>query len=280
MIEKDFNFNMVQNHISKILKKDIYINRNFSGCPHCNCQSFIKYGFFKGIQRYKCKCCKKTFSTVTNSIYSYSKKTLLCWLKFYEFTLEQQSLRYCSKKLNISLITAFNWRHKILRSLYHYESNKRLSNTVTIGKKFIKENFKGCRNITSSNRDFLWIFGAKDTSSSILIKQICRNMFDKIAFQKEFADKIDINAYVFTHGDRYISLFANLHNKKIKGSITFRTEAEYTSFFLLKVSSWLKKYNGVASKYLNNYLQLFKLFYTSNPLNSIILLYYSANYPL
>ena len=45
-------------------------------CPYCECTEFIKFGIYKGIQRYKCKntICGKTFTNDNNNQFRYSKK--------------------------------------------------------------------------------------------------------------------------------------------------------------------------------------------------------------
>ena len=44
-------------------------------CPHCHSSHIIKYGKDKhGNQRFYCKECHKSFSPMTNTLFSYSKK--------------------------------------------------------------------------------------------------------------------------------------------------------------------------------------------------------------
>ena len=77
MIKYDFDFIKSNEYSNKILKKELYDNKNiakYSNCPHCHGKNFIKFGKYNGIQRYRCKTCKKTFSNTTNSIWKYSKK--------------------------------------------------------------------------------------------------------------------------------------------------------------------------------------------------------------
>ena len=38
-----------------------------SECKHCNSQSYYKWGQESGIQRYKCRKCKKTYNQLTNT---------------------------------------------------------------------------------------------------------------------------------------------------------------------------------------------------------------------
>ena len=74
MIQEDNNFEKLRRHTGYLLKYDIYKNRYIKECSNCNEKSYIKFGKYKWIQRYKCKSCKKTFSKTTKALWSYSKK--------------------------------------------------------------------------------------------------------------------------------------------------------------------------------------------------------------
>ncbi|WP_297417493.1 transposase [Clostridium sp.] len=76
-------------HTNEVLKKNIYKNLNIRCCPICGSEIYIKYGSYKGIQRYKCKKCNKTFSNTTNSLWSYSKKNPKLWIEFLELMIEK-----------------------------------------------------------------------------------------------------------------------------------------------------------------------------------------------
>jgi Transposase and inactivated derivatives len=114
LIRKKVKAKKFKFHINEFIKDSLYKNKKIDSCPICGGKKYIKHGTYKGIQRYKCKECMKTFSTSTNSLWSYSKKDLNIWIKFIELMIKRRSLRFCAKKLNINLATAFYWRHKIL----------------------------------------------------------------------------------------------------------------------------------------------------------------------
>lgn len=61
-------------------------------CAHCKNDSIVRFGKYKGCQRYKCNDCGKTFSDLTNSPLQgthYHEK----WAKFIECVLQGMSLR-------------------------------------------------------------------------------------------------------------------------------------------------------------------------------------------
>ena len=93
--------------------------KNKSLCPYCKGEKVIKYGFYNGIQRYKCKNeeCGKTFNNDINNPFRYSKKFKKMWEKYFEVFIKGVSLRECALRMNITLVTAFFWRHKSCKNL-------------------------------------------------------------------------------------------------------------------------------------------------------------------
>lgn len=86
-------------------------------CPHCKSTNFIKNGKTKDKQRYICKECDKTFVNTNNTIFYGVKKDTSVWQKYIHCMIEKYSLRKTAEICNISLPTAFVWRHKILDAL-------------------------------------------------------------------------------------------------------------------------------------------------------------------
>ncbi|WP_238917164.1 hypothetical protein [Clostridium sp. YIM B02555] len=178
--------------------------------------------------------------------------------------LERKSLRFCAEKLEISLVTAFYWRHKVLQGLNNESVPSNLSGDVHIAKKLIPENFKGSKNITINVRHNIWVVAAKSGENSIIAKPISRCHWHLPSFNKKIYYLIDEKAYIVPYGDRYISLVAKAHNKKRTKEV--QNDKIIWSFQII-LEKWLKRYHGVASKYLEKYLSLFILFLTKKEIN-------------
>lgn len=261
MIKEDTELVKLEAHIKHVLKKDFYRNRIVECCPACTCKEYIKYGSYNGIQRYRCKECGKTFSNTTNSLYSYSKKNLKLWIEFAELMIEKKSLRFCAETLNISLVTAFYWRHKILHSLSLNSTPNMLKGIIYISKTVILENFKGCRNLETDyerdRRKNVWIFGAKGDEDSMFVKPVFKVWWDLPIFREKVYSKIEKNSYLVSYGDTYLSAIAKKHNKK---RVLQVNHDDRLRFFILNLKNWLAVYHGVATKYLQRYLSFFVLF--------------------
>ena len=125
-------------------------------CPHCeskevkrNGNKTLKSG--EKLQRYKCNNCNKTFTDNTNTILAYSKKSDR-WLEFIEYSLEGLSLREIAKRMgDISYVSLFYWRHKLLKSLNSMFKNK-LTGIIKIDETYFLQSNKGDKNLTRSPR--------------------------------------------------------------------------------------------------------------------------------
>lgn len=263
-----------------MLKKDFYKTRFVDCCPECNSKKYVKYGFYNGIQRYICKDCKRTFSRTTNSLWSYSKKDASTWIKFIELFLETKSLRFCAKKLGISLVTAFYWRHKILYSLTLDDINlKNLKGTIHIGTAPVKENFKGCRNLENNieetclsdslnltdkfvsrdtRRDTIWIVAATEADNRMFAKPVFKDNCNMRIFNEKVYAEIDKDSYIVAYQNSYLKAIARRHNKlqKLYTKTHINEEAIdlRIKYFRPNLKSLLCRFHGVATKYLQRYL--------------------------
>ncbi len=107
--------------------QEISERKNKSGyqCPDCESEHIVRFGKYSTIvdgetvkkQRYRCKACKKTFTDLTNTVL-YRTRRLNQWMKFIECMIEGYSLRKSAVLIgNITHVTLFYWRHKLLSSL-------------------------------------------------------------------------------------------------------------------------------------------------------------------
>lgn len=257
LIREDIELKKLKLYIEDLLKRNLYKDKQVQCCPACGNNDYIKYGSYKGIQRYKCKECLRTFSKATNSLWSYSKHDASKWIEFLELMIEKKSLRYCAKKLEINLATAFYWRHKILHGLTLNTLPNKLNGDIYIGKTLIRENFKGCRNINTDIRQNIWVVGAKGSDDSMLIKPISKHFWNLKSFNKRIYSEIAEKSYIVPYGDRYISLIAKAHNKKIIKQTSDETRIK---FLRNNINVWLRTFCGIATKYLEEYLTFFILF--------------------
>ena len=128
---------------------------NNKKCPYCDSNKIIKFGFYKGIQRYKCNNdeCGRTFSGDSNNPFRCSKKFKDNWEEYFNLITKGLSLRECAKKMNITIVTSFFWRHRFLNDLKERNYIAKIGSYVELTKMVTLENFKGDRKYHGEKRD-------------------------------------------------------------------------------------------------------------------------------
>ena len=246
-------------------------------CPYCNSNKICKNGsnHSKGvrIQKFKCNNCNKNYTIKTNTIFYYTHKNIEIWQEYIELFSQGLSLRKIVEKMNkkINLKTAFFWRHKILKVLTQKDDNNKLGGIIEADETFFEESQKGSRKMTRKprKRGYSSYVGNKKTKICVLTA-IDRN---KSSFTKPVGfgglEKEDVvllqrhlvkDSVLITDGNR---TYRNLRDVKLK-SLKFG-KAENKVYHLNNINSFhshLKKFmirfNGVATKYLDYYVEYFK----------------------
>jgi len=259
-----------ENYKCELFRKSLYENRkaNINCCPICGYTKYIKYGSYEGVQRYKCKNqeCNKTFSLATGCVWSYSKKGLEKWCEFLELMVQNKTLRACAFKLNINLGTAFYWRHKIIHAMTVKGIPTSLFGNVHMTTLKMKENFKGTRNICTTERKRIWIISASGEDDLMFSLPICKDLWSIKAFNKMIYPKIKKTSYIKPYYDRYIYAIAKKHNKNI---VKLEADIEIKIQNIRGSSSiWFERFRGIATKYLKGYLCWFIISYKKKVVNS------------
>lgn len=298
MIEYDYQLEKIEEYKDQAFKENIYSSKyikKYNCCPHCGCKKFIKYGKYHGIQRYKCQnpSCNKTFSSTTNSVWKYLKYKPETWLAFIELMCEHTTLKECACKLHISVVTAFNWRHKILHAIennYNPDSFKELVNIETY---YTARCYKGSKNKHFAKKekvknkiDKLYclfplnieiIFASEKEDLPLITVFMPDENVDEI-FKKQVLSITDLECYMHQQRkSRYNSLKCMIdHNKNLPKKIRDKydlkidrntmtdniVEDERQTNFVASLASWKSMFKGIATKYVGHYYKFFSLLYS------------------
>jgi len=113
-------------------------------CPLCGGTHIHRNGHTpEGRQRYICRECGKTFGTRSRTILAGTRKDIAVWSLYLECMFMGYSLRKTAKVCEISLPTAFHWRHKILDALREVMQQLRLGGVVEADETYLKVSYKG-----------------------------------------------------------------------------------------------------------------------------------------
>ena len=235
-------------------------------CPYCQGGHVIKFGFYNGIQRYKCKNkeCGKTFNNNKNNPFRYSKKFKKMWEKYFKVFIQGLSLRECALKMGITLVTAFFWRHRFLHDLCKKNYIEKIGSYVELTKLVLPENFKGERKYHGEKRDNIIVVNAINNYIDILPIFAARNFIGFFDIRDNIIPRIDRKAYVIGIIDGRLKTFAKAFNEINKIKVSINEISSIDILYSNKVKKWLGRFNGVASKYLDNYLSWRAFEYKNN----------------
>ena len=258
---------------NKTNEQNIYLKlSNNHHCPHCNSNKICKNGHAGKYQQFRCNACKKNYTIRTGTIFQGTHKSIEVWQEYIELFSQGKSLPYISKTMKINIKTAFFWRHKILKVLTQKDDNNKLGGIVEADETFFEESQKGARKVKerqARKRGFTSYVGDKKTKICILTA-IDRN---KSSYVKPVGfgglEKDDVmllqrhlvkDSILITDGNR---TYRNLHDVRLKSLKFGKPQSKvYHMNTINSFHSHLKKFmirfNGVATKYLDYYVEYFK----------------------
>ena len=255
-------------------------------CPHCNSTHIVKNGKSGKEQQFKCLDCKKNYSIKTKTLFFHTRKSINKWKEYIELMKDGKSLRYIAEKLNINLKTSFYWRHKILKFIQdkqNKDNNNNLKGIVEADETYFNESQKGNKHlnrprrkgktrqdpITKShnietnkrglNKDKVCVVCAIDRNKDIYNKPISYGTPDKWNIYNALYKKINRDSILITDGNNSYNILG-LKNKKLKFGLT-----ENKLYHLNNINSYhsglkqfIRNFKGVATKYLDYYVNYFK----------------------
>jgi len=245
-------------------------------CPHCTSKKVYKRGKQGGVQMYQCNECKKWYSETTGTpIFNIKLKTK--WQSYLRCMEQGMSIKKIAKELHISIQTSFDWRHKILSSLEQFVP-KTLSEEIECDELELPLNNKGSKTLDRKPRkrgsDFkrntedkditvVQVVTAVERNGNKYLKAVESKRLSKEEIEKVFEGKLSENVTLITDKHPSYRAFAK-DNPTIKHKALLAKEhvdKNDKTIHLQKVNNvhsqlrkFLSPFNGVSSKYLQNYL--------------------------
>jgi transposase-like protein len=246
-------------------------------CPHCGDSHLVGCGKSnKGVQRYLCRSCERVSCTYTGKVwYRIHKKDKLS--AFIHCLLSGYSVRKSAQEVGISNHTAFMWRHKFLTS-FSAVSAQSFSGIVESDETYFLYSEKGKKDLKrpprkrgrSATRDgindeHVAVIVTTDRNGNQAAKVIKRGRIKTKDVQSVLKNKISKDSVLCTDGHPSYAGFTKrekIEHKKIIASQGKRViERHYHLQNVNSLDSRMKKFinsfNGVSTKYLQNYLNWF-----------------------
>lgn len=247
-------------------------------CPHCGGKHIQKHGHRgNGTQRYRCMECGKTFTLRTNSIFEGTRKSADVWRKFMQCMADHKSLDKCAEECGIQHNTAFVWRHKILDAISEAGDSALLSGVVESDETFFPVSYKGnSKHFEDDSKRLARRRGSEIHQRGLSDELVCvpcavdakGNSASRIAklgkcsikgLQLVLGNRIASGSTLCSDGDASYKGFAKSNElnlvqivggKRSKGSFNIQRINGYHS----RLKKFIGYFNGVSTKYLNNYL--------------------------
>jgi transposase-like protein len=241
-------------------------------CPHCAHEQVSRWGFANGLQRYRCSACRATFNALTDTPLA-GLRHKAKWIAYARQLVEGTSIRKSAAAVGIHPNTAFRWRHRFLK-LPNGQQAISLAGIAEADETYFLASQKGRRqglNRPPRKR------GGKASKRGLSEEQtavlICRDRTGNTAdFILEKSDKAHIGAVLkpllaadvilCTDGEkalaavakemgithRPVNLAAGQH--VVAGVYHVQNVNAYDS----RLKTWMRRFHGVATRYLGNYL--------------------------
>lgn len=247
-------------------------------CLTCSSSKVMGYGFTpRRVRRYRCDDCKHVFSETTGTAISRIRDLkkfnhyIFCMLSGY-------SLRASASDVGISLQTSFAWRHIILNSL---ENVRKLvfSNIVEVDETFIQHAEVGNKHIIGRKsrkrggkaksdgitKAHVSIYACTDRDGKSLLAVGGRGKLTKAAIHRTIGNTISPENTIVSDSDRNLALYLKDRNiTQVKLSARKKERVKDKVFHIQhannlqqRLKEWIRKFKGVATKYLQNYLNWF-----------------------
>jgi transposase-like protein len=247
-----------------------------TSCPHCSSTQIRANGKLKDVQRYVCKGCKKHFSETTGKFwYNIKKKDKLSTYLY--CLLSGYSIRKCAKQTGISIQTSFDWRHKLLTSFSEVAPEQFLG-IVESDDLFFAYSEKGNRHLDRKPRkrggkastagvsdEKVAVIATCDRTGNKDFRVATKGRISKKDLDNALQGKVDKAAVLCSDSHRSYTAFAKseeLVHKKFNASKGQRAvdkvyHVQNVNNMDMRLRKFMDSFNGVATKYLQNYLNWF-----------------------
>ena len=241
-------------------------------CPACRAERPYRHGRNRGLQRYRCRACGKTFTALSGTPLSRLRHRGK-WLEYAGQLLGARSVRSAAEAVEVHRNTSFRWRHRFLE-LTRHDRPGRLSGIAEADELFLLESQKGARKLDRPARrrggvaatrgishQHVCVLVARDRTGGTHDFVTGRGAVTKRQLHRHLLPVLDPDVLLVTDAHAAYRAFArdaglshecvNLRaGERVRGAVHVQNVNAYHRRF----RQWLARFHGVASLYLPNYL--------------------------
>ncbi|MDQ2819951.1 MAG: IS1595 family transposase [Pseudomonadota bacterium] len=245
-------------------------------CPRCLGRRLYRHGEANGLQRFRCCACGKTFNSLTGTPLA-RLRLKEKWLAFGACLLDSLTVRDAAARLTIDKSTSMRWRHRFLDAT-KADRPASLNGIVEADETFLLHSKKGSRNVGRPARrrggkvskrgistEQVCILVARDRSGNthdfvtgrgpVTTAQLLAHLPPILAPDILLVTAANAAYRTFAKQTGISHAFVNLRAgvrvaEDARGAVHVQNVNSYQSRF----HGWLRQFNGVATRYLANYL--------------------------
>lgn len=248
-------------------------------CPHCCSWHVVRNGQARGLQRYKCRDCGKTFNALTGTPLARLRKREK-WLDQTQALGDGLSITKAAERLQVARSTAFRWRHRFL-SLPRGIKARELSGIVEADETCVLKSCKGqplerdqlvrqarrrggrsSRRGMSVEHDIVLV--VRDRSGATTDQIV--PALDTAHLAAALGSVLMADAVLCTDGSgglaaaaAHIGVVHHGLNVSAGQRVVGPWHTNNVNGYHSRLKNWLRRFNGVASSYLPNYLGWFRM---------------------
>lgn len=284
---KELDIEQLENMSSYILDIIMSKQNNYASdeeeiiCPNCGSIYCVKNGNVRGKQRFLCRDCEKTFGYTSKSAISNTKLTNEQWKEYIKCMIQGYSIRKCAEIVDVCVKTSFYMRHKILDALNEYMDRGNISGAAEMDETFLAESFKGNHKksgfkmprksrkrgkevkFRGISHEQICIGTAIDKNGNLIMEMTCKGRITSKKLERLYKGHILEGTTICTDSlssYKTLSKKLKLNHKQIPTGRHSDGNYNLSNINSLhsKFKTWIRRFNGVSTKFLPNYLTWFK----------------------
>jgi len=244
-------------------------------CPHCHSTVVVKNGSANALQRFKCRQCKRTFNALTGTplarLHLRDK-----WMAHAAALGEGLSLNQVARRLGVAQTTAFRWRHRFLACPKRVQA-RQLCGIAEADESYFRISCKGQRGLLRKARqrggkalagakgwEYTPVLMARDRAGATANVILDSNKAASV--QVALAPLLPSDTVLCTDGSVTLASAAHalgVEHQAINVSRGIRVRGPWhvqnVNAFVSRLRGWMRRFKGVATKYLDSYLGWFRM---------------------
>lgn len=244
-------------------------------CPHCRAPGARRRGKVSALARYECRECGRTYNALTGTDLAHLRMKDR-WLAMASSMTDLETVRQSAERCNVHKNTALRWRHRFLRAASRLKKQLKIGGVAEADIIEFRHSEKGSRNLTDG-RPARERAGPKEAGEApVLVLTVAERGGDLRmgilqaqnagAIRYELGDGLERGTIIATDAAKnFGKTFRKMgvHHERVNLAQKQRVRGPYhiqtINGIHARLRGFMRCFNGVATKYLNLYLEWFCL---------------------